>query len=461
MARGAAKRFIDRLKKDAPSQSSGHQVQGESGEETVVVPAAAGSTSPAGAAGAGDQVNGDGPELTKTTQKLGDFEDGESSSRQISASAYVTPAVRGAAAWAWRIGLIAVVGGALVLALMQLSLVVIPVLVAVLITSLMMPVVNWLDHRLGLPRVLAVVLTMLAAFGLVGGLLTLAGREMITGIADLTDQAVQGAYAFIEWLSEGPLGISQDQLEGYLDDALGQLQENIQQIVTGAISVTTTVGQVFAGLLIALFCLFFFLRDGRGIWTWVVGLSPQVAREKIDGSALRGWVSLGQYARMQILVAFIDGVGIGVGAWILGVPLALPLGVLVFLGAFIPIIGAVLTGSVAVLVALVDGGILQAVIMLAIVLGVQQMEGNVLQPFLMGKALKLHPVAVLLAVTAGTVLGGIVGALLAVPIIAAANSVLLYLHGHDNAPGDERDSLERATAAMLRDFERRGKTRSA
>lgn len=449
MARGVGKRFVERMRKNAAL------ARDEGGDSHDVEPIDDVGADPALEA----QAEEGSARLSGTHQSLGDAEASEASSRVVSASAYVTPAVRGAAAWAWRVAIIAIVGGALILALRELSLVVVPVLVAALLASLMTPVVTWL-HRRRVPRALAAALTMLVSFGAVGALLTLAGRAVGTGIADLADEAIAGLYAFIEWLGEGPLEISQEQLEGYLDEGLTQLQENVQSIVTGAISVTTTVGQFFAGMLIALFVLFFFLRDGRTIWTWVVGLCPQAARAKIDGSALRGWISLGQYARMQILVAFIDGVGIGVGAWLLGVPLALPLGVLVFVGSFIPIVGAVLTGSVAVLVALVSGDIWTAVWMLVIVLGVQQVEGNVLQPFLMGRALKLHPVAVLLAVTAGTVLGGIVGALLAVPVIAAANSVMLYLHGHDNAPKDQQRDLERATLAMQREFRRRGKIRT-
>lgn len=471
MAQGSGKRFIDRIRnrggREEGEESSPHvpaQHTPATGGPVTMSSGMSGET-PAGASVAADPaaVPPAGAvaveDAAPAEQSLADARKGEASSRVVNAAAYVTPAVRGAAAWAWRLSIIAITGVAMVWALMQLSLVVVPVLVAVLLSSLMTPVVNWLTER-GAPRALAAAVTMVVAFGLVAVLLTLAGRALGSGIMDLADQAVQGLYDFIDWLGEGPLNISQDQLEGYLDDALAALQDNLQQIVTGAITVGTTVGQVFAGLLIALFCLFFFLRDGRAIWTWVVGLLPQAARAQIDGSALRGWVSLGQYARMQILVAFIDGVGIGVGAWILGVPLALPLGVLVFIGAFIPIVGAVLTGAVAVLVALVDGGIWTAVIMLAIVLGVQQVEGNVLQPFLMGRALRLHPVAVLLAVTAGTVLGGIVGALLAVPIIASVNSAMLYLHGHDNAPKEIQRELERSTLQMQRYFRQRGKVRT-
>ncbi len=383
-------------------------------------------------------------------------------------SQWVTPAVRGAAAWAWRLAIISIVTAAIIYALIQIDLVVVPVFIAVLLASLLMPVVNWLDHYVGVPRALAAIVTMLLAFGAIGLLLTLAIRAIGSGIADLTDQAIEGLNQLIAWLSDGPLNLSEDQLQGYLQEGLNQVQSNAQQIFSGAVSVTTSVGQFFAGMLIAFFCLFFFLRDGRKIWTWVVGLTPVDAREKIDGASLRGWVSMGQYVRMQIFVAFIDGLGIGLGAYILGsvaapalASLALPLGVLVFIGSFVPIIGAVLTGSIAVLVALVSGEFWVAIVMLAIVLGVQQLEGNVLQPFLMGKALKLHPVAVLLTVTAGTILGGIVGAALAVPIMAAANSVMLYLHGRDNAPEDERPGLENATARMREFFKERERAKEA
>lgn len=411
----------------------------------------------AGRAGRRDKDAGvpDGEAKSAPTGQLIEGHNAGPSHVLVPGDAYVTPAVRGAAAWAWRIAIIVIVTGGIVVGMMHLSLVVVPVLVAVLLASLMMPIVNWLTEKSGMPRALAVALTLLVIFGAVGFLFTMAVRAVGTGIIELYDKAVDGLNELITWLAEGPLELSQDQLQSYLDQAIQQVETNASSIIAGAVTATTTVGQVFAGALIALFCLFFFLRDGRTIWTWVVGLTPHAARPKIDGAALRGWINLGQYARMQILVAFIDGVGIGLGAWILGVPLALPLGLLVFLGAFIPIVGAVLTGSIAVLVALVDGGFWNAVIMLAIVLGVQQIEGNVLQPFLMGKALKLHPVAVLLAVTAGTLLGGIVGALLAVPVMAVANAVMLYLHGRDNAPPEVRPGLDRATARMQTYFRKR------
>ncbi|WP_154795344.1 AI-2E family transporter [Occultella kanbiaonis] len=348
----------------------------------------------------------------------------------------VPPPVTAAAAWSWRLVVIVAAVALVGVALVQIKTVAIPVLVAALLTALLSPVTNWLSHRVRLPRTLAVVATLLLVVLFLGGLLTLAGRSVISGFADLADTAWDGIETGIAWLSSGPLALSEETINSYVDALQQQLSTNIDSILSGALSVTTSVGHVLAGALIALFCLFFFLKEGTTIWGWIVRLFPKVARERVAGAGMRGWTSLSVYARTQIVVAFIDGVGIGLGAWLLGVPLALPLGILVFLGSFIPIIGAVLTGAVAVAVALVDQGPFRALIMLAIVLGVQQLESHFFQPVLMSRALKLHPVAVLLAVATGTLIGGIVGALFAVPIVAVVNAVMNYLNHPGTADPD-------------------------
>ncbi|MBZ2196606.1 AI-2E family transporter [Occultella gossypii] len=348
----------------------------------------------------------------------------------------VPPPVTAAAAWSWRLVVIVAAVALVALALVQIKTVAIPVLVAALLTALLSPVTNWLSQRVRLPRTLAVVVTLLLVVLFLGGLLTLAGRSVVSGFADLADTAWDGIETGIAWLSSGPLALSEETINSYVDALQQQLSTNIDSILSGALSVTTSVGHVLAGALIALFCLFFFLKEGATIWGWIVRLFPRVARERVAGAGMRGWTSLSVYARTQIVVAFIDGVGIGLGAWILGVPLALPLGILVFIGSFIPIIGAVLTGAVAVAVALVDQGPFRALIMLVIVLGVQQLESHFFQPVLMSRALKLHPVAVLLAVATGTLIGGIVGALFAVPIVAVVNAVMNYLNHPDGADPD-------------------------
>ncbi|WP_413451158.1 AI-2E family transporter [Georgenia phoenicis] len=342
--------------------------------------------------------------------------------------------VRAAAAWSWRLLTIAAAAALVGYLVIVFKTVVVAFVLAILLAVLLDPVSAWLRKRLRFPRTLASAVTLLGTIALVVGLLTLAGRSIVAGFADLADQATQGFEELVGWLSDGPLGIDESQLQTWLDEGLGQLEANSSALVSGALAATTSVTQVVTGGVISLFCLFFFLREGRRIWQWFVRLAPARTRDRVNEAGIRGWLTLGGYARTQILVALADSIGIGIGAWILGLPLVLPLTILVFLGSFIPIVGALVTGAVAVLVALVDQDVQTALIMLIIVLVVQQIEGNVLQPWLMGNAVSLHPVAVLLAVTAGTGVAGILGALLAVPIAAVVNTVVLYLHGHDKHP---------------------------
>jgi predicted PurR-regulated permease PerM len=351
-----------------------------------------------------------------------------------SAEQSVAPSVRAAAAWSWRFLLIAAATAAGLWVVGFFKVIVVSVAIALLLTVLLAPVARFLHARLRFPRGLAAITSVLLLLAVVTGLVVLAGRSIASGFGDLYDQASQGVDEALQWLSDGPLGLSTSQLDDLVQQGRDQISENASTLVSGALSVTTTVGHVAAGTLIALFCTFFFLLDGRTIWTWLVGLLPITVRERVHQAGRRGIVTLSGYTRTQILVAFVDATGIGIGAAVLGVPLAVPLATLVFVGSFIPIVGAIATGAVAVLVALVAQGPVVALIMLGVVLLVQQIEGHVLQPFLMGHAVSLHPVAVLLVVAAGSLAAGIVGALFAVPIAAVLNTVVLYLHGHDKFP---------------------------
>ncbi|MEE6281312.1 AI-2E family transporter [Georgenia sunbinii] len=352
----------------------------------------------------------------------------------VEAAPYVPGSVRTAAAWAWRLLVIAAASALVGYLIITFKLVVVAFVIALLLAVLLDPVATWLRKRLRFPRALAALTTIVLMLGVVTTLLTLAGRSIIGGFADLASQATAGFSELLDWLTSGPLAIGQTQLDTWIEEGLGQLEANSGVLVSGALGAATSAGQIVTGALIALFCLFFFLKEGRRIWQWFVRLAPVPSRERINEAGIRGWLTLGGYTRTQILVAFVDSVGIGIGAAILGLPLVLPLTILVFLGSFIPIIGALVSGSVAVLVALVDQDVKTALIMLGIVLLVQQVEGNLLQPWLMGNAVSLHPVAVLLAVTAGTGVAGILGALLSVPIAGVVNTVVLYLHGHDKHP---------------------------
>ncbi|NUS36912.1 MAG: AI-2E family transporter [Pseudarthrobacter sp.] len=334
--------------------------------------------------------------------------------------------VRIAAAWSWRLGLILLMTGTLVWLLSHVTLLLIPVMVAALLAGLLSPVTAWLKRR-GLPPGLSVAVTVLGFIGVIAGALALVGRQLVVGFGELWSQALEGVRQVQDWLSAGPLHLTAAQIDQYVKEASDALQNNSSSILSGALSFGSTAGHFAAGMLLALFILIFFLLEGDRIWAFLVRLLPRRARVATFGAGRKGWASMVSYARIQMFVAAVDAIGIGVGAAIIGVPLALPLGVLVFLGSFIPVVGALVTGVVAVLLALVANGPVNALIMLGIVLLVQQLEGHILQPLVMGKAVSLHPVAVILTVAAGSYLAGIPGALFSVPILAVANSAVRYI----------------------------------
>ncbi|MFC7879008.1 AI-2E family transporter [Isoptericola sp. NPDC057391] len=356
-----------------------------------------------------------------------------SSERTSPSGADTVPlSVRAAASWSWRVLLIAAAVAGFLWLLAALKTIVVPVAIALLVTILLAPVRRTLQ-RWHLGKGLATAVSIVGLIVLVGGLVTLAGTSIVSGFQDLADQAVEGFRQFTTWLAEGPLKLDAEQLSQYGQQLQGSLVES-SGLVSGALGAATTVGHVFVGALIALFCTIFFLLDGRTIWTWLVNLLPVRARENVHQAGRRGLVTLSAYVRTQILVAFVDAVGIGVGSVFFVPALALPIGILVFVGSFVPIIGAIVTGAIATAVVLVAKGWIAALIMLGIVLLVQQAESHILQPFLMGHAVSLHPVAVVLVVAAGSLAAGIVGALFAVPLAAVLNTVLLYFHGHDKFP---------------------------
>jgi predicted PurR-regulated permease PerM len=334
--------------------------------------------------------------------------------------------MRIAGAWGWRILVIAGVTALAVFLVIQLRLIVIPLLIGVLVAALLTPLVNFL-HRHGWPRGLAIAAAMLGALVAVSGLLTLVVWQISRQFAEVRDRTVQSFDDLKEMLLQSPLHVTETDINAWIQGLFGSIQQDSQVLVSGALSIGSTLGHVATGLFLSLFCLLFILIDGRGIWRWVVRLMPRRARSAVDGAGSAGWSTLTNYARTQILVATIDAAGIGIGAFALGVPLAAPIAVLVFLGAFVPIVGAVVTGAVAVFIALVYNGWAIALFMLGIVLLVQQVEGHVLQPLLMGSAVKVHPLAVVLVVAGGTLLAGIPGALFAVPIAAVINVMVRYV----------------------------------
>lgn len=351
----------------------------------------------------------------------------------------VPPALRVATAYAWRLLVIAGAIAVLVWVVIQLKLLVVPMLIAMLLTALLAPAMHlMLRHRF--PRWLAVVIAMLGTLAIVGGLLWVAIWQIVQQFPEVQRRAVAGIEDFRDYLLHGPFHIdpgliSPEQLNAYLQQGWQIVQDQWQTIFHGALAVGTTVGHVAAGVLLVFFVLICLLADGAGIWRWVLKLVPRKGREAADEAARAGWKTVTNYGRTQLMVAAIDAVGIGLGAFLLGVPLAVPIGVLVFLGAFVPFVGAVVTGSLAVVVALVYNGPWIAVAMLAVILLVQQVEGHLLQPILMGSAVKVHPLAVVLVVAGGAMIAGIPGALFAVPLAAFVNVFALTLSARSTSAG--------------------------
>ncbi|MGO4105812.1 AI-2E family transporter [Leifsonia sp. YAF41] len=334
--------------------------------------------------------------------------------------------VRLAGAWSWRLLLIAAAIAVFIFLIVQLRLIVIPLLVAVLISALLLPLVAFLvRHRW--PRGLAVATSMIGALAIVGGLITLAATQIADGSAGLSDRLATSYQELKDFLLASPLHLTDAQISDFLNQAWSSLQADSQIFVSGALTVGISLGHLLTGLLLTLFSLLFILIDGKGIWSWIVRVFPRRARAAVSGAGIAGWATLGNFVKVQILVASLDAVGIGLGAAILGVPMAIPIAVLVFLGSFIPIVGAVATGIVAVLIALIFNGPFIALLMLGVVLLVQQLEGHVLQPLIMGTAVKVHPLAVVLVVAAGSLLAGIPGALFAVPVAAVLNVMVNYI----------------------------------
>jgi predicted PurR-regulated permease PerM len=332
--------------------------------------------------------------------------------------------VRVAAAWAWRFLVLAAAGYVLVWAAAQLSTLLIPVAVAMLLAALLHRPVRYLRGH-GAPKSLAAAVVLVSGLVIVVGTLSVVVNAMVAGFADLTDNVTQGIDKIRDWLVG--VGVSQRQIDGYIDAATKAISDNRSTITSGALGAATTVGHVVAGFFIVLFVTFFFLRDGAQIWAFVTRFLPRGARLPVWRAGNDAWETLHAYVKATVFVAFVDALGIGVGAAILGVPLALPLAALVFLTSFIPVVGATLSGAVAVLVALVANGPITALILLGVVIGVQQLEGHVLQPLIMGRAVALHPLAVIMVLTAGIVLAGIVGGLIAVPILAVLNTAVRSL----------------------------------
>ncbi|MCV6971539.1 AI-2E family transporter [Mycobacterium bohemicum] len=362
--------------------------------------------------------------------------------------ASVDPLVRKATAWAWRLLILLAASLALVWLLGKLEIIVVPVLVALLMSALLVPVVDWLDRR-GFPRGGAVALVLLGGFSILGGILAFVVNQFIDGLPGLTDQVTHSIESTRRWLIHGPAHLRREQIDNAGNAAIDALRNNQAKLESGALSTAATITELVTAGVLVLFTLIFFLYGGRNIWQYVTAIVPASVRHRVREAGSAGYGSLIGYVRATFLVALTDAAGVGTGLAIMHIPLALPLASLVFLGAFIPLVGAVVAGFLAVVVALLAKGIVYALITLGLLVAVNQLEAHVLQPLVMGRAVSIHPLAVVLAISTGGVLAGIVGALLAVPTVAFLNNAVQVLLAPDPSVEAERQSEEGDVAGAI------------
>lgn len=339
---------------------------------------------------------------------------------------YVSVGVRVAAAWAWRLIVIVAAVALVCVGVSYLRIVVVPLLVALLLAALLKPLIEWLQRRKW-PRGPAVLAALLVLLGVVVAMLWIITTQVSGGLADMGVRAQQFYAEARVWLYDSPLHITDSQISQFIATLQSSTQADSSALLNGVISVGSTAGHLIAGTLLTMFSLIFLLLDSRGIFTWLVRLFPSRSRIAISGAARVGWRTVSSYVRVQIFVAFVDAVGITIVAAILQLPMLLPIGLFVFLASFVPFVGAIVSGLFVCVVALVYGGLWPALIMLAGVVAVQQLEAHVLQPFIMGSAVKVHPLGVVLAVAVGALIAGIPGTLFAVPVVAAANVMIGYI----------------------------------
>lgn len=344
----------------------------------------------------------------------------------------VPEGLRRASEWTWRLLLIAAGVLAVGWALSQVFLVVVVVIAALLLTALLNPLADRL-RRHGWSSGVATAVSMITGVAAIVTLVALVAPSMVDEFAQVGDRAAAGVREAQRWLVEGPLGLSAEQVDKIANGLVRQLQgDGGSSMVSGVVSGAVAVGSIFAAVLLAVVLTVFFVRDGRLIFDWLVGLLPRQSQPRALQIGDIAWSTLAGYIRGIAIIGLFDAVCIGVALALLGIPLVFPLMLLTFAGAFVPIVGATIAGLVAVLIALVDHGATSALILLLVIIAVQQFEGNVLYPVVMRRAVDVHPVAILLGVAAGGIVAGVLGAIIAVPVVAIVGRVLSLLR-------DERD----------------------
>ena len=349
-------------------------------------------------------------------------------------------ALRVSAGWSWRLLIVGAAVYVVVSAIGRIRSIVIPVVAGLLITALIVPIAQRLQ-RVGVPRLASAFIALFAFFVVISGAAVLVGLNAAAELPTVIDQVNQGISQVRDYLATGPLHLSQKQITDTLNSLQGSLKGNSGKVVSGVITTASVLLEVLASLLVTLFATFFFVYDGAGIWNWIVTRFPPAAEERVRGAGREAWATLTGYVRGTVIVALTDALGVSAGLLVIGTPLVAPLGMLTFFGGFIPIVGATVAGTAAVLVTLVTKGFAQALIVLAVVIVVQQFESHVLHPMVMRRAVSLHPLAIVISLSTGAVLAGIPGAIAAVPTVAVINRVARYLAATGKRPPDGKVEL--------------------
>jgi putative heme transporter len=363
----------------------------------------------------------------------------------------VPPGLRVAGAFSWRILVVAALLTVVGILVIRLQDVVVPFLIALILSALLVPLARWLQRHKW-PKWVAILTSWIVVLAALAAMVLLVTAQIRADLPSLEKRIKKTIDSAQDLLSSHPFGITASQVNKWVDEGIKYLQDHASSFASGFEAAGTSAAHVVEGLFIIIFTTLFILIDGGRIWHWVMGVFPRKARFRIDAAGQAGWRTLSSFIRVQLIVAVTDALGIGIGAALTGVPLAIPIGVIVFIGAFVPVVGAIVAGVFAVAIALVFNGWVQALIVLGIVLLVQQLESHVLHPFLTGSAVKVHPLGIVLGVTAGTSIAGVVGAFFAVPFIATVNAMIVAAAnadpeeltgaGHDPDP-HEREVTER------------------
>ncbi|MFI5768341.1 AI-2E family transporter [Streptomyces sp. NPDC051658] len=419
------------------AEAAGAEAAGDASARTelpVPVSAVPASAEPAGAAPSGDVPSAAVPHEEARRDAVADHVPPPPSYAPSVAArpdpvAAIPWGMRVAAEAGWRLLVLAGTLWVLMRVISTVQLVVLAFVAALLVTAMLQPTVARL-RRYGLPRGLATAVTAILGFVIMGLVGWFVVWQVMDNLDTLSDKVRDGIDELKHWLLDSPFHVTEQQINDVAKNLSDTIGTNTEQITSAGLQGVTVMAEVLTGILLAMFSTLFLLYDGRRIWHWVLKLVPAQARPGVAGAGPRAWRTLTAYVRGTVIVALIDAIFIGLGIFFLDVPMAVPLAVFIFLFAFIPLVGAVISGALAVVVALVTEGVFTALMVLAVVLAVQQIEGHVLQPFILGRAVRVHPLAVVLSVAAGGMIAGIGGAVVAVPLVAVTNTVVGYLRAY-------------------------------